>query len=171
MSCAPLSYVSCLSFVKPSYALGTTAPAPNIHMCPMSQYNCLSCDVALQTPAVNVPNELTVAHFWRDEKRPREYDFDAVFGPQHSQVRPAPYACLHACVCANCVCSCLLLRLYDACLLCWQSVTLCNTWLRADVVQHQVTVDGYWCSDVYVCGVCCTFPQSAVMANRCWPRV
>jgi hypothetical protein len=42
---------------------------------------------ALQSPAVSMPNELTVSHFWRDEKRPREYDFDAVFGPQHTQVR------------------------------------------------------------------------------------
>uniref|UniRef100_A0A383VU44 Kinesin motor domain-containing protein n=1 Tax=Tetradesmus obliquus TaxID=3088 RepID=A0A383VU44_TETOB len=38
-----------------------------------------------QTPAVSMPNELTVSHFWRDEKRPREYDFDAVFSPQHTQ--------------------------------------------------------------------------------------
>jgi hypothetical protein len=45
------------------------------------------CFAALQAPAVSMPNELTVSHFWRDEKRPREYDFDAVFGPQHTQVR------------------------------------------------------------------------------------
>eukprot|EP00878_Enallax_costatus_P030168 GHUV01032825.1.p1 GENE.GHUV01032825.1~~GHUV01032825.1.p1 ORF type:complete len:1266 (+),score=433.04 GHUV01032825.1:2206-6003(+) len=38
-----------------------------------------------QTPAVQIPNELTVAHLWRDEKKPREYDFDAVFGPNQTQ--------------------------------------------------------------------------------------
>lgn len=42
-----------------------------------------------QTPAITIPNELTVAHAWKDEKRPREYDFDAVFGPTASQVRAA----------------------------------------------------------------------------------
>ncbi|KAF8058864.1 KIN14I [Scenedesmus sp. PABB004] len=38
-----------------------------------------------QVPAISVPNELTVAHAWKDEKKPREYDFDAVFGPQAGQ--------------------------------------------------------------------------------------
>jgi hypothetical protein len=43
--------------------------------------------VVPQTPAISIPNELTVAHNWKDEKKPREYDFDAVFGPTASQVR------------------------------------------------------------------------------------
>lgn len=38
-----------------------------------------------QTPAVSIPNELTVAHTWKDEKKPREYDFDAVFSPSQTQ--------------------------------------------------------------------------------------
>jgi hypothetical protein len=33
-----------------------------------------------------VPNELTIAHNWKDEKKPREYDFDAVFSPTATQV-------------------------------------------------------------------------------------
>lgn len=32
-----------------------------------------------------MPDELTVAHMWRDEKKPREYAFDGVFGPDASQ--------------------------------------------------------------------------------------
>lgn len=27
---------------------------------------------------VQIPDELTVAHFWKDEKKAREYPFDAV---------------------------------------------------------------------------------------------
>lgn len=42
--------------------------------------------LTLQTPAITIPNELTVSHAWKDEKKPREYDFDAVFGPGASQV-------------------------------------------------------------------------------------
>jgi hypothetical protein len=33
-----------------------------------------------------IPNELTIAHNWKDEKKPREYDFDAVFSPTATQV-------------------------------------------------------------------------------------
>jgi 6-phosphogluconolactonase (cycloisomerase 2 family) len=40
----------------------------------------------VQTAAITMPSELTVAHAWKDEKKPREYDFDAVFGEHHSQV-------------------------------------------------------------------------------------
>jgi hypothetical protein len=32
-----------------------------------------------------MPDELTVAHSWKDEKKPREYNFDGVFGPSASQ--------------------------------------------------------------------------------------
>lgn len=28
--------------------------------------------------AVNLPDELTISHLWRDEKKPREYTFDTV---------------------------------------------------------------------------------------------
>lgn len=41
--------------------------------------------VALQTFALTMPDELTVAHSWKDERKPREYNFDAVFGPGASQ--------------------------------------------------------------------------------------
>lgn len=30
--------------------------------------------------AVNLPDELTISHLWRDEKKPREYTFDTVRG-------------------------------------------------------------------------------------------
>eukprot|EP00879_Flechtneria_rotunda_P020451 GHRR01021517.1.p1 GENE.GHRR01021517.1~~GHRR01021517.1.p1 ORF type:complete len:458 (+),score=171.49 GHRR01021517.1:1146-2519(+) len=48
-------------------------------------FNDATCCQLPQVPAVSMPNELTVSHSWKDEKKPREYDFDAVFGPQHSQ--------------------------------------------------------------------------------------
>lgn len=35
--------------------------------------------------ALNVQDELTISHTWRDEKKPREYGFDVVFGPQVAQ--------------------------------------------------------------------------------------
>jgi hypothetical protein len=57
-------------------------------------------------PALAVPNELTVAHAWKDEKKPREYDFDAVFGPGASQVRERRKARARvaaACVPRDCV--------------------------------------------------------------------
>jgi hypothetical protein len=38
-----------------------------------------------QSFALNVPDELTVNHAWRDEKKPREYNFDGVFDPGSSQ--------------------------------------------------------------------------------------
>lgn len=38
-----------------------------------------------QSFALNFPDELTIAHPWKDEKKPREYGFDAVFGPGASQ--------------------------------------------------------------------------------------
>jgi hypothetical protein len=53
--------------------------------------------VSLQTPAISIPNELTVAHSWKDEKKPREYDFDAVFGPTASQVRRRPAGLCDVC--------------------------------------------------------------------------
>ena len=31
-----------------------------------------------QAVALNVPDELTASHFWKDEKKPREYQFDSV---------------------------------------------------------------------------------------------
>jgi hypothetical protein len=41
--------------------------------------------LSLQTFALNMPDELTVAHSWKDERKPREYNFDSVFGPGASQ--------------------------------------------------------------------------------------
>lgn len=38
-----------------------------------------------RTPAVLIPDELTVAHLWREEKKPREYSFDRVFDLSSSQ--------------------------------------------------------------------------------------
>jgi len=38
-----------------------------------------------QAPALNVPDELTLSHPWKDEKKPREYGFDQVFIPTDSQ--------------------------------------------------------------------------------------
>ncbi|PNW82236.1 hypothetical protein CHLRE_06g278125v5 [Chlamydomonas reinhardtii] len=38
-----------------------------------------------QTAALMIPDELTVAHLWKDEKKPREYSFDTVFQPGTSQ--------------------------------------------------------------------------------------
>ena len=38
-----------------------------------------------QQPALAMPDELTVAHPWRDEKKPREYSFDGVFGADVGQ--------------------------------------------------------------------------------------
>ena len=38
-----------------------------------------------QTPALNVPDELTLSHAWKEEKKPREYGFDQVFIPTDSQ--------------------------------------------------------------------------------------
>lgn len=32
-----------------------------------------------------MPDELTVSHAWKEEKKPREYNFDGVFGPEISQ--------------------------------------------------------------------------------------
>lgn len=36
-----------------------------------------------QRPAINIPDELTVDHMWKDKKR--EYNFDSVFAPESSQ--------------------------------------------------------------------------------------
>lgn len=38
-----------------------------------------------QSIAVTVPDELTIAHPWKDEKKPREYVFDTIFTPDISQ--------------------------------------------------------------------------------------
>eukprot|EP00775_Hariotina_reticulata_P011897 gene11897-12041_t len=38
-----------------------------------------------QVSAISAPNAVTVSHNWKDEKKPREYDFDSVFGPGDSQ--------------------------------------------------------------------------------------
>ncbi|KAG2501877.1 hypothetical protein HYH03_000375 [Edaphochlamys debaryana] len=38
-----------------------------------------------QSVALLIPDELTVAHAWKDEKKPREYSFDTVFIPGTSQ--------------------------------------------------------------------------------------
>ncbi|GAX81265.1 hypothetical protein CEUSTIGMA_g8697.t1 [Chlamydomonas eustigma] len=35
--------------------------------------------------ALNLPDELTITHPWRDEKKPREYNFDMVFNPAINQ--------------------------------------------------------------------------------------
>ena len=35
--------------------------------------------------ALGMPDELTVCHAWKDEKKPREYGFDGVFGPDAGQ--------------------------------------------------------------------------------------
>ena len=32
-----------------------------------------------------MPDELTVALTWRNEPKPREYNFDGVFGPESTQ--------------------------------------------------------------------------------------
>ena len=36
-----------------------------------------------QRPAINIPDELTVDHMWKDKKR--EYNFDSVFAPESTQ--------------------------------------------------------------------------------------
>jgi len=46
-----------------------------------------------QSVAVMMPDELTVAHSWRDEKRPREYSFDGVFGPGAGQDKVRGWGC------------------------------------------------------------------------------
>ena len=38
-----------------------------------------------QREELQIPDELTLAHPWKEEKKPREYSFDAVFDPQASQ--------------------------------------------------------------------------------------
>uniref|UniRef100_A0A7S0WQ45 Kinesin motor domain-containing protein n=1 Tax=Chlamydomonas leiostraca TaxID=1034604 RepID=A0A7S0WQ45_9CHLO len=38
-----------------------------------------------QAFGLNLPDELTVTHAWKDEKKPREYNFDQVFNPAVSQ--------------------------------------------------------------------------------------
>ncbi|GLI62984.1 hypothetical protein VaNZ11_005841 [Volvox africanus] len=38
-----------------------------------------------QTAALLIPDELTVCHAWKDEKKPREYGFDTVFPPGTTQ--------------------------------------------------------------------------------------
>uniref|UniRef100_A0A061QQX7 Kinesin-like calmodulin binding protein n=1 Tax=Tetraselmis sp. GSL018 TaxID=582737 RepID=A0A061QQX7_9CHLO len=38
-----------------------------------------------QREELQVPDELTLSHSWKDEKKPREYSFDAVFGTDSSQ--------------------------------------------------------------------------------------
>lgn len=38
-----------------------------------------------QSVAVTVPDELTIAHPWKDEKKPREYVFDTIFTSDISQ--------------------------------------------------------------------------------------
>lgn len=40
-----------------------------------------------QKPALFAPDELTVSHYWKDEKKPREYPFDEVFAPADPQSR------------------------------------------------------------------------------------
>jgi hypothetical protein len=47
-------------------------------------YNAIVCS-ALQNLALAMPDPLTVQHAWKDEKKPREYSFDSVFGPDTSQ--------------------------------------------------------------------------------------
>ncbi|GLC77793.1 hypothetical protein PLESTB_000955500 [Pleodorina starrii] len=42
-------------------------------------------EVKGQTAALLLPDELTVCHAWKDEKKPREYGFDTVFPPGTSQ--------------------------------------------------------------------------------------
>ena len=42
-------------------------------------------DFVLQNFALGMPDALTVQHAWKDEKKPREYSFDSVFGPETSQ--------------------------------------------------------------------------------------
>ena len=38
-----------------------------------------------QVFALNLPDDLTVSHVWKDEKKQREYNFDLVFHPGQSQ--------------------------------------------------------------------------------------
>ncbi|PNH02813.1 Kinesin-like calmodulin-binding protein [Tetrabaena socialis] len=38
-----------------------------------------------QSAALLIPDELSVSHMWKDEKKPREYSFDTVFQPGTSQ--------------------------------------------------------------------------------------
>lgn len=38
-----------------------------------------------QSFALLLPDDLTIAHMWKDEKKPREYNFDTVFNPNCSQ--------------------------------------------------------------------------------------
>ncbi|MEW5314403.1 MAG: hypothetical protein WDW38_005908 [Sanguina aurantia] len=38
-----------------------------------------------QSFALGLPDELTLTHFWKDEKKPREYNFDQVFNPADNQ--------------------------------------------------------------------------------------
>jgi len=44
-----------------------------------------ACLLAPQVSAISAPNAVTVLHNWKDEKKPREYDFDSVFSPKDSQ--------------------------------------------------------------------------------------
>ena len=41
--------------------------------------------------ALNIPDELTLDHIWKDKKR--EYNFDAVFAPDASQDKVRSYLC------------------------------------------------------------------------------
>lgn len=38
-----------------------------------------------QSIAISVPDELTIGHPWKDEKKNREYVFDTIFTPDISQ--------------------------------------------------------------------------------------
>ena len=41
--------------------------------------------------ALNIPDELTLDHIWKDKKR--EYSFDAVFAPGATQEKARPVTC------------------------------------------------------------------------------
>jgi len=43
-----------------------------------------------QSIAVSVPDELTIGHPWKDEKKNREYVFDTIFTPDISQEKVSP---------------------------------------------------------------------------------
>ena len=44
-----------------------------------------------QTFGINLPDDLTISHLWRDEKKPREYNFDTVgWGKERGAVRWLP---------------------------------------------------------------------------------
>ena len=53
-----------------------------------------------QKIAISIPDELTAAHFWKDEKKQREYPFDQVCSPAlaapPSQLRASPTASCRA---------------------------------------------------------------------------